>query len=207
MLGFGTQALDVDLDGWPDLVVANGDLDDFSHESREFRMRPQLFRNRGAARFAEWLTAPAGDYFAASSVHRGRGLATLDWNRDGRQDFVVSHLDEPSALVTNRSESTGRFINIQLVGTVSSRDGIGAQVEITHERTGQTQTVWMTGGNGYQASNSRTMHVGLGIETGPVTLEVRWPAGGTTTMRGVACDTFVQLVEGITPDWMPGVLR
>lgn len=206
MLGFGTQAIDVDLDGWPDLVVANGDLDDFSHESREFRMRPQLFRNRGAARFAEWLTAPAGDYFAANSVHRGRGLATLDWNRDGRQDFVVSHLDEPSALVTNRSESTGSFINIQLVGTVSSRDGIGAQVQMTHEQTGRAQTVWLTGGDGYQASNSRTLHVGLGKEAGLITLEVRWPAGGTTNVRGVERDTFVRLVESGRQDGAPVAL-
>ncbi len=200
MLGFGTQALDVDLDGWSDLVVANGDLDDFSHESREFRMRPQLFRNRGAARFAEWLTAPAGDYFAASSVHRGRGLANLDWNRDGRQDFVVSHLDERSALVTNRSESTGRFINIQLVGTVSSRDGIGAQVRITQDQTGRTQTVWLTGGDGYQASNSRTLRAGLGSGAGSLTLEVRWPDGGTTVIQGIEGNTFVQLVESSRPD-------
>lgn len=195
MLGFGTQAIDVDLDGWPDLVVANGDLDDFTHESRAFRMRPQLFRNRGAARFEEWLTAPPGDYFAADSGHRGRGLAVLDWNRDGRQDFAVSHLDERSGLVTNRSEATGSFINIQLVGTVSSRDAIGAEVRITHEQTGRSQTVWLTGGDGYQASNSRRTHVGLGHATGPVTLEVRWPAGETTRLRGIKRNTFVRLVE------------
>jgi len=101
LLGFGTQFLDADLDGRPDLVVTNGHVGDLRHHGVPYQMRPQFFRNAGAGRFAELQGAAAGEFFQAEYL--GRGLARLDRNRDGRQDFVVQHLESPAALVTNRT--------------------------------------------------------------------------------------------------------
>ncbi|HEV7225721.1 MAG TPA: FG-GAP-like repeat-containing protein, partial [Pirellulales bacterium] len=91
LLGFGAQFIDGELDGWPDLVLANGHIDDYSYKQIPFEMPPQYFRNLGGGRFAERPAEELGDYFQGKYL--GRGLARLDWNRDGREDFVVSHLD------------------------------------------------------------------------------------------------------------------
>src|SRR4029077_6465002 len=126
MLGFGTQFLDADLDGWPDLVVANGHLDDLRRVGTPFRMRGQFFANTGEGRFAELPPTQLGDYFQTEQL--GRGLARLDWNRDGREDFAVSNLDTPASLVTNRTTESGHFLALQLRGVQSSRDAIGTTV-------------------------------------------------------------------------------
>jgi tetratricopeptide (TPR) repeat protein len=196
MLGFGTQALDVDLDGDADLVVANGDLDDFTHEGRELRMRPQLFLNDGAGRFAEFRDAVDGDYFAMAARHRGRGLARLDWNRDGREDFVVSHLDEPAALVVNRTQAEGG-IGLRIVGTTSARDAIGATFDLLDAATGRRiSRSWLVAGDGYQASNERRLVLGVGARTGPFVVEVRFPGGAAATLRGVSPRAELVVVEG-----------
>uniref|UniRef100_A0A7C2K0J6 Tetratricopeptide repeat protein n=1 Tax=Schlesneria paludicola TaxID=360056 RepID=A0A7C2K0J6_9PLAN len=197
MLGFGTQAVDVNLDGHSDLVVANGDLDDFSHVPRPFRMRPQVFLNKGVAQFTEWLSAPRGDYFSTDSTHRGRGLAWLDWNRDGRPDFAVSQLDEPSALVTNRTRTSGGFVAVRLVGTVCSRDAIGTEVRLFPESHPERGVVaWMTAGDGYQSSNQRELLFGVGEEPGPFAVEIHWPGGMIATYRGLARDETGVCIEG-----------
>jgi hypothetical protein len=196
MLGFGTQAIDVALNGSLDLVVANGDLDDFTHEGRPLKMRPQLFLNDGTGRFVESLSESKADYFSVEAACRGRGLAKLDWNRDGLEDFVVSHLDEPSALVTNRTQRQGDFIAIRFLGTTSSRDAIGLRLRATTERGGRPQTFWLNAGDGYQASNERQILIGLPPDSGAVTLDVLWPAGTRQRLSRVGRDAWWLCVEG-----------
>ena len=194
MLGFGTQALDVDLDGDWDLVVANGDLDDFSHEGRAFRMRPQLYLNHQGI-FTEVISADAADYFSRNSAHRGRGLAKLDWNRDGREDFVVSHLDEPVALVTNRTATRNRMISLRLLGTASSRDAVGAVVTFTSsEGRGAQRWGCVTTGDGYHAKNEALVRFGVGAEFTETEWTVSWPQGHKTTHRvhGSAATVFLK---------------
>lgn len=196
MLGFGTQALDVDLDGDADLVVANGDLDDFTHEGRELRMRPQLFLNDGTGHFAEFRDAVDLDYFALAARHRGRGLARLDANHDGREDFAVSHLDEPAAVVVNRTPVPGG-IGVRIVGTNSARDAIGATVDLLDAATGRrVSRRWISAGDGYQASNDRRLVLGVGSQKGPFVVQVRFPSGTTTTFRSVAPRDDLIVVEG-----------
>jgi tetratricopeptide (TPR) repeat protein len=197
LLGFGTQALDADLDGHPDLVVTNGDLDDFTHVPRAFRMRPQIFVNDGTGRFTEPGATPPGDYFAPGAAYRGRGLAWLDWNRDGRPDFVVCHLDEPSALVTNRTVTEGGFVSVKLIGTSSSRDAVGAQVNLVSQSpSGRKWFGWLTAGDGYQASNERgRLLFGVGQDAGPFVIEIRWPAGTVTRHSGAGRESAIVCLE------------
>ncbi|MDB5386824.1 MAG: tetratricopeptide repeat protein, partial [Planctomycetaceae bacterium] len=101
MLGFGSQFLDGELDGLPDLVVANGHIANLKSIGIEYEMRPQYFRNLGEARFTELRVEVLGPYFQGKWL--GRGLARWDWNRDGKEDFVVSHLATQAALVTNET--------------------------------------------------------------------------------------------------------
>jgi tetratricopeptide (TPR) repeat protein len=192
MLGFGTQFLDADLDGWPDLVVANGHVDDYTKKGTPFRMRPQFFLNLGQGRFEELPPSELGEYFERRLL--GRGLARLDWNRDGRDDFVVSHLDTPAALVTNQSPTTGHFLALQLRGVESNRDAVGAVVWLTV--AGRTRMQQVTAGDGYYASNQKQLLFGLGASTEIEKLIVRWPGGLEQPFELPGADGEYVLVEG-----------
>jgi tetratricopeptide (TPR) repeat protein len=192
MLGFGTQFLDADLDGWPDLVVANGHVDDFSDHGIPYRMRAQFFGNAGGGQFVELPPSQLGDYFRQELL--GRGLALLDWNRDGREDFAVSNLEMPAALVINRTLETGRSVTLRLCGVASNRDAIGTVLRFT--AAGRSRVKQLTGGDGYQASNQRLLVLGLGDDPGIAELVVRWPSGREQTFRNLAAGGEYLLVEG-----------
>lgn len=192
LLGFGTQFLDVDLDGNLDLVVSNGHLDDFSHEGIPFQMAPQVFYNVGSGRFVELHAQDLGKYFLEK--HLGRGVAKLDWNRDGAEDFAVSHLDRPLALVTNRTANAGNFVGIFLRGTTSDRDAIGATVEIVLDDKSLVRQV--TAGDGYMASNQRVMLFGVGDADRIDRMDVRWPSGLTQTIFKLPANEHMVVVEG-----------
>jgi hypothetical protein len=192
MLGFGTQFIDGELDGELDLVVANGHIEDLSYQQIPYKMPPQYFRGLGGGKFKELPAAELGEFFQGKYL--GRGLARLDFNRDGREDFVVSHLEAPAALVANASAETGHFLAVQLRGVKSARDAIGA--ELTLVAGGRRRTQWLTAGDGYQASNERQLVFGLGAENRVTKLSVRWPSGLRQEFADLAADQALILVEG-----------
>ncbi|MCY2993703.1 MAG: FG-GAP-like repeat-containing protein [Planctomycetota bacterium] len=191
-LGFGTQFLDGELDGWPDLVIANGHVLDLSAQGVPHKMRPQYLRNLGHGRFAEIPASSLGPFFEGEYL--GRGLARLDWNQDGREDFVVSHTDAPAALVTNRTKQAGHFLAVKLCGVVSSRDAIGTTVRLT--AAGRTLVRQLTAGDGFQASNERQLIFGLGPQNQIGELRVVWPSGLQQIFRDVPVDRHLLLIEG-----------
>lgn len=190
MLGFGTQFMDADLDGRPDLVIANGHVDDYTSEGIPFRMRHQFFVNQGK-KFVEIPAEKLGPFFAKEQL--GRGLARLDWNRDGRDDFAISQLMDPAAIVVNRCQNTGHFVSIRLVGR-TYRDAIGTQVTVSsggHEFVKQ-----LVGGDGFECSNERRLLFGLGEANSINEIRVRW-TGGTEQVfsaPGINCDLLI--IEG-----------
>jgi hypothetical protein len=192
MLGFGTQFIDGELDGELDLVVTNGHIDDLSYQQVPFEMPPQYFRGLGGGKFVERPAAELGEFFQGKYL--GRGLARLDWNRDGREDFVVSHLDAPAALVANVSADTGHYLALQLRGVKSARDAIGATVTIV--AGGRRRTQWLTAGDGYQASNQRQLVFGLGAEERVKKLQIRWPSGLRQEFANLPAVQALILVEG-----------
>ncbi|MEQ9408776.1 MAG: FG-GAP-like repeat-containing protein [Fuerstiella sp.] len=171
MLGFGCQFADVNLDGRLDLAVANGHLDDFTHLGHPFHMPPQLFLNLGGGSFQE--ITPEGSYFAQQLL--GRALALLDWNRDRRPDFVVTHIDREVSLVENRSVASGSGLCVEVVGTTVSRDAVGAIIELTAD--GSTARRWVTAGDGYQSSNQKISHFAVSAQNRQGILSVDFAAG------------------------------
>lgn len=171
-LGFGTQFLDADLDGQSDLIIGNGHEGNYSDLGVPFEMSPQFFRNNGGGQFSELPSQQLGPYFQGKYL--ARGLSRLDWNRDGRADFVVSHLDTPLALVRNESTGVGNWLGLRLHGTRSSRDAIGATVEV--ETTAGTHWQQLVAGDGYHASNDRRLILGLGTADRVHKLTIRWPS-------------------------------
>jgi tetratricopeptide (TPR) repeat protein len=192
LLGFGTQFLDGELDGWPDLVVTNGHVYDLSHQQKPYQMPPQYFQNVGHGKFDEVPATQLGPFF--SGKYLGRGLARLDWNRDGLDDFVVSHMNSPASLVTNRTQPHGHFFTIRVVGTRSGRDGIGTRVTV--QAGGRTWTQQLTAGDGYHASNERKLHFGLGASSTIDEVTVQWLSGESVVLKDPQVDAEWLLIEG-----------
>ncbi len=192
VLGFGTQAADYDNDGWPDLAVLNGHIYDARYAEIPFQMRPQLFRG-GAAGLMLQASDSLSDYWQQPQL--GRTLALLDWNRDGKMDLVASHLDQPVALLQNES-GTGNWLQLELVGTVSERDAIGARVEV--EAGGQVWNGWQIAGDGYMCTNESVIHIGLGQHTDIDKVTIHWPSRDEQVFENVSGRQRYLAVQGQT---------
>lgn len=191
MLGFGTQFLDADLDGQLDLAVANGHVDDFSSRGIPYQMPPQFFQNMGRGAFRELPAKNLGPYFARPCL--GRAMATLDADRDGRPDLIVTHLDQPAALLVNSTPLTGNSLTLSLHGVTSARDAIGATVTVTV--AGDKIVRQLTAGDGYFASNERKLVIGVGAALVVEELRIRWPSGMTTTLHDVPSKHALIIIE------------
>ncbi len=190
-LGFGTQFLDADHDGWSDLVVMNGHIDEFVDEP--FRMPAQVFSGYSGSRFVELPPEQAGDLFREQRL--ARGLATLDWNRDGRTDFVATDLERPVLLAENTTATKNHFLRLRLIGTVSSRDAIGAKAVIAISESDE-RVLQLTAGDGYESCNERCLEVGLGNEESVKSLQIYWPSGKISRFEKIAVDQSLCAVEG-----------
>jgi len=193
-LGYGTCFLDADLDGRIDLIVANGHEGNYTDLGIPYEMEPQFFQNMGNGRFADQTPRTAGEYFHEKYV--ARGLARLDWNRDGREDFVVSHLDRPVALVLNETPPVGNYLTVHLRGVQSNRDAIGARVTVVAGE--QVLTRQLIAGDGYMASNERLLLFALGKHETIDKLTVVWPSGGVQGFHGLPANREVVLLEGFS---------
>jgi tetratricopeptide (TPR) repeat protein len=192
MLGFGTQFLDADLDGWQDIVVTNGHVYDQPWKGVPLEMPPQFFRNVGGRRFEEVPARQLGPFFEAR--HVGRALTRLDWNGDGRGDAAIGHLNEPVALLTNRTATTAATFVIELRGVSSSRDAIGATVRVKAADRHWTQQ--LTAGDGYLASNERKLIFAVGAAQQIDEVEIHWPAGDRQVFSDLATGSTYVCVEG-----------
>lgn len=194
MVGWSVQAIDFNLDGRPELVLGNGHIDDHRARGEPWKMRPQLFRADGGGKFTD-VSQQGGDYFQGEYL--GRGLARLDWDRDGVGDCVVVHQDHPVALLSNESMPDGKRLAIELVGRESNREAINARIRVT--AGGRTQTLEICGGDGFFSSNEKRQYVGLGAAAAVDELEVRWPTGKVQRWKNLPVDRELILVEGEDP--------
>ena len=191
-LGFGCFFFDYDLDGWLDLYVANGHIED-AIERVQPRVRyaepPHLFRNLGNGKFSE-VTQSAGAAFATPRV--ARGAAYGDINNDGALDLLVATNAGPAVLFRNTG-ATNHSLRIQLVGTKSNRDGIGATVRVTAGN--DTQSKMLRSGSSYLSSSELILTFGLGAHTQADAIEIHWPSGQVDQLKSVAADQIITVKE------------
>ncbi len=129
-LGFGCFFFDYDNDGWPDIFIADGHIEDQIETVQKrvsYAEPPHLFRNLGNGKFDE-VTDEMGTAFAQPKV--ARGAAYADINNDGALDILVMTNAGPRIFFLNQG-GTNQSLRIKLVGTKSNRDGIGAVVRVT----------------------------------------------------------------------------
>ncbi|MCO8122300.1 FG-GAP-like repeat-containing protein [Stieleria sp. TO1_6] len=202
VLGFGSQALDYDNDGLPDLVVSNGHIDKYNTMSGPFEQLPQLFANLGGRFESVAVDDPSGYW---QTPHLGRGLARLDFDRDGSSDIVITHLGERSALLLNQTKSNHHWLQLVLVGVQTERDAIGCAVTI--QCGDRRSTEWMVGGDGYLVRNEAVISFGLGEAATIDQVEVRWPSGSRQQFENLDSDRRYLIVENQSEPFlveMPG---
>ena len=199
-LGWGVAFVDVDDDGWPDLVIANGHVYpevETKSLGDKYLQPTLLFRNLGKTRFAD-LTAAAGPGF--QTPRPARGLAVGDVDGDGRPEIVIVNMNGTPSLLKNQKPG-GNFLNVALAGTKSNRSGIGARVLVT--AAGRTRIGEVMSGGSYYSQNSLVLHFGLGDAGLVDQLEIRWPSGLVEKWKALPVNLKVIATEGTALKHVP----
>ncbi|MCP3980207.1 MAG: CRTAC1 family protein [bacterium] len=197
--GFGTAALDLELDGDLDLVVVNGRVARAAPRKdagvalpwSRFAEPNQIFVNRGSGRFH---VAGAEARAFVEPVEVSRGLAIGDVDDDGDVDLLVSNAQGPARLYRNDVPRRGRWLRVRAIDPRYSRDAYGATVIV---RTGERRRMRsIDPGGGYLSSGDPRAHFGLGDVERVDGIEVRWPDGLVERFPGGAVDRDVTLRRG-----------
>lgn len=184
----------MDNDGWLDLMVASGHVQDNIQQietSQAYRQATVLLRNHGADGSFEDVSKEAGPFFNQPIV--GRGLAVGDYDNDGRVDALVVDSEGSPALLHNES-TVGHWLSVLLTGTRSNRDGLGAV--LTVEAAGKILTRHCATDGSYLSASDRRVHFGLGSAAKIDTLTVRWPSGRTDVLHNLPIDQLARIKEG-----------
>ena len=193
-VGWGAHFLDYDNDGNLDLMIVNGHINEVIERTRRdvfYREPPLLLHNDGRGNFQN-MAALAGPVF--QQKYRARGLAVGDWDNDGLQDVIFTCLDDSPVLLHNTAAETGSWVGLQLEGTRSNRDAIGAKVVVS---AGERKLVrWITGGGSYLSSHDKRLIFGLGRNAlEQVQAEIHWPSGDVQTVSGLVTRRYHKIVE------------
>ena len=194
-LAFGVNLADIDNDGWLDLILVNGHIMDNIHHVQSnlsYEQPGQLFRNKGGGRFEEWSEQPAD---ALRNKRVGRGMATLDFDRDGDLDLAIANNDQEAELLRNEGGNSNAWLGLLLVGTESNREGIGTRVEARVNGThwmGEVRTA-----SGYQTQNELTLYIGLGSAHALSGITLRWPSGKLEELPTLAAGSVYLIKETV----------
>ena len=190
---WGTGFGDFDNDGWPDILMVNGNfsslMDTLPYDAR-FAEPIQIFRNQADRTFRE-ISKFSG--LNDGPLKSRRGTAFGDVNNDGKLDVVVFNVDGPPSLFLNDSDSSNHSVLFRLIGTKSNRAAIGARVTVTTPAMKQVDEVH--GGGSYLSSSDWRLHFGVGNAT-KMDVHVQWPSGLKQDFKDVGADSIYEMKEG-----------
>ena len=188
-VGFGTSFLDIDCDGYEDIFCTNGHVL-LAPKGAPRRQKALLLHNQEGKYFVN-VAGSSGHYFSES--HIGRGAAVADLDGDGDQDIVVSHADEPIAILLNDARPEA-VIRIRLTGSQSHRDAVGAFATLETSKRRLLRLV--KGGGSYLSANEKTLTFCLDEDEDPKSLSVAWPSGHNNVYAVPAVKGFFEAREG-----------
>ena len=187
-VGWGTGFVDIDHHGWEDLIIVNGHAIRFP-TGAERREKPVLLRNRNGE-FKD-ITPRGGPYFR--EPHLARGLALADLDNDGKVDLVISHINDPVAVLRNVAPGDQHWLGISLEGK-NHADVVGASVIL--EAGNRKQARFAKGGCSYASTPDRRFVFGLASADRVDKVTVTWPNGDKQEWKDLGVDRYHTLVQG-----------
>jgi enediyne biosynthesis protein E4 len=195
---WGTGFADFDNDGWPDIMIATGNV--YPEVEKVFKEYPHrslrlVYQNLGNGRFKDVTTQTGPGVLSPKS---SRGSAFGDFDNDGDVDVLIMNMNEPPLLLRNdynneRRRGANNWLELKLTGTKSNRSAIGARVIVRNGSNVQAQEV--TSQSSYYSHNDLRLHFGMGTSR-KADLEIRWPSGQVEMIKNVAANQLVKIKEG-----------
>jgi hypothetical protein len=183
-VGWSSSFLDYDNDGDPDIFKTNGAL------KHLYGQEDQLFQNEGNGTFRD-VSLELGKYF--SEEHVGRGACIGDYDNDGDLDIFVVNLNSRAVFLRNNKGNTNNWIMLDLKGTSSNREGIGARIRITSG--GKSQIAQKKTTTGYLSQNDPRIHFGLGNSQAVEKIEIKWPSGKVQILENINANQILKVIE------------
>ena len=196
MSGWGLKFFDYDNDGNLDLFLANGNPDDLieelTHNQVRYREPLLLFHNNGKG----WENVSNSSGAVFSKSFSSRGLAIGDFDNDGAVDVLISVNDDAPLLLRNQVGAQNHWLGINLVGTKSNRDAIGAR--ISYQAGDLKRSRMKVAGGSYLSSHDPRIVLGFGQRPKIDALEVKWPQPSTLVERftNLPVNRYITIVEG-----------
>lgn len=183
--GWGVEFVDVENDGDLDLFAVNG-FEEFIRgvggPGHPLLDTPAvLFINDGAGYF----TRSSGT--GAEVGSDARAAIAFDFDRDGDQDFLVTNVNQPTMLLENRTDSVGRWLDVDLIGGCGvNADAIGSRIHVTVG--GKTFMQELMVGGSYLSGRPHEAHFGLGDAVVVDELRIVWSDGASRVLSAVPAD-------------------
>jgi hypothetical protein len=206
LLGWGVSFIDIDNDGWLDILVANGHVYpevDGTQVDAAYAERKYLYRNLRNGQFEDVSLLGGSGVTAAV---KARGFAVGDYDNDGNLDVVVNCVNAVPQLLHCESKLNHSWIKIRTVGTKSNRTGIGARIKVVAQTntpsvtakpgTPLTQIEEVRSCNGYYSTSDLRVHFGLGEAKKVDLVEIRWPSGIVDTLKDLDVNRLYVVQEG-----------
>jgi hypothetical protein len=192
--GWGTKLIDYDNDGWLDLFVAQGHVMDnieLTDPSLHYREPALLMKNTRAGRFKD-VSRESGPIFQLPLSARGAAFGDLD--NDGSIDIVINCNNGRPVILRNQGNRENYWLLVNLIGTRSNRDGIGAKLLLVAE-DGSEQHAFASTAGSYLSANDKRVHFGLGRSRRVKLLEVNWPSGIVQRIESIAANQILSVRE------------